>query len=85
MEWYYKLLIALTCLIAIILLIVWFLIKPGNAKKCYKYDWMYKNPIAHILKLFDQKAIIRPSAFWISCYKCRYEQPHQFCFSKFQL
>ena len=47
MEWYYILLIVLASVLVVLLALVWFLIKPGNAKKCYNYDWMYKNPIAH--------------------------------------
>ena len=47
MEWYYILLIVLASISCLLALVVYIFIKPGNPKKCYNYDWMYKNPIAH--------------------------------------
>ena len=47
MEWYYILLIVLDSIVVLLALVVYVFIKPGNKKKCYNYDWMYKKPIAH--------------------------------------
>lgn len=47
MQWYHILLIVLASLLVVLLITVYIFIKPGNPKKCYEYDWMYKNPIAH--------------------------------------
>lgn len=34
-------------IIAGIILLIYVLIKPGNKKKCYEHNWLYKKPIAH--------------------------------------
>lgn len=47
MEWYYILLIVFGSILLVLALVIYILIKPGDPKKCYKYDWLYKNPIAH--------------------------------------
>lgn len=47
MEWYFVLLIVLGSLLLLFLIVFFILFKPGNVKKCYKYDWLFKAPIAH--------------------------------------
>lgn len=46
MKWYYVICIILGILLVINFLI-WFLIAPGNNKKVYNYDFLFKRPIAH--------------------------------------
>ena len=42
-----KTVVIVAVIIVLLYLLMLYLISPGNYKKCYPYDWLYKSYIAH--------------------------------------